>query len=81
VELDRYLTGDRHAFWRIQPLVNTRFDMNAEPEPTPRLVVDRARVEKKKDSFDDSFSAYTEEDALGQARRCLRCDYCKEHQQ
>lgn len=81
VALDRYLTGENHAFWRVQPLVDTKFDISAEPEPTPRLVVDRARIEKRKDSFDDAFSAYTEEDAVGQARRCLRCDYCKEHQE
>lgn len=80
VELDRFLTGAEHAFWRVQKLVDTVFDMDAEPVPTSRLVVDRARIEKQKDSFDDSFGVYTEEEAAGQAKRCLRCDYCKEHQ-
>ncbi|HQN02111.1 MAG TPA: hypothetical protein PLL36_13610, partial [Candidatus Hydrogenedentes bacterium] len=80
VELDRFLTGESHAFWRVQPLVDTPCDPDAEPAPIARLVVDRGRIEKQKDSFDDAFSAYTDEDAVGQARRCLRCDYCKEHQ-
>lgn len=80
VELDRFLTGASHAFWRAQKLVDTAFDMTAEPLPTSRLVVDRSRIEKQKDSFDDTFSVFTEDAAVGQALRCLRCDYCKEHQ-
>lgn len=80
VELDRFLTGAGHAFWRARKLVDTVFDMDVEPSPTPRLVVDRSRIEKQKDSFDDTFGVFTEEATVGQALRCLRCDYCKEHQ-
>ena len=78
-ELDRFLTGSDHAFWRKQSLVDTCFDMDAEPVTTQRLVIDRALIEKQKDSFDDSLGSFPKEVAVGQALRCLRCDYCKEH--
>ena len=78
-ELDKFLTGSDHAFWRKQSLVDTSFDMTAEPVTTPRLVIDRALIEKQKDSFDDSLGSFPKEVAVGQALRCLRCDYCKEH--
>lgn len=80
VGLDAHLTGTEHPFWRMQPLVDTLFDMDAELISTPRLVVDRAAIEKTKDSFEEPAGILPEEVAVGQALRCLRCDYCKEHQ-
>jgi len=78
-EMDKFLTGSDHAFWRKQSLVDTCFDMDAEPVATARLVIDRALIEKQKDSFDDSLGSFPKEVAVGQALRCLRCDYCKEN--
>lgn len=78
-ELDRFLTGTNHAFWRTQSLVDTMFDENAEPVSTPRYLVDRALIEKQKDSFDDSLGTFPKEVAVSQALRCLRCDSCKGH--
>lgn len=80
VGLDHFLTGASHPFWRVQSLVDTPFDQDADFVATARLVVDRSRVEKQKDSFEEGVGIFTEENTVSQALRCLRCDYCKEHQ-
>lgn len=78
VGLDAFLTGEKHAFWRVQSLVDTLYDMSKEPAPSPRIVIDRSAIEKQKDSFEEPLFVFTEEVAVGQALRCLRCDFRKE---
>jgi NADH-quinone oxidoreductase subunit F len=80
VGIDRFLSGETHAFWRDQPLVDTAFDPARAPLTTPRFVLDEKAVERLQDSFEEFTPPFSEEVAVGQALRCLRCDYCREHQ-
>ena len=45
-----------------------------------KMLVDRQMIEKDKDSFEELVLPFTEEIAISQAARCLRCDFCAEVQ-
>ena len=66
-----------HAFWRAQKLVDTVFDVNADPVSYPRANMPLLAVERRKDNFDEIELSWVEAEALRQAQRCLRCDYGK----
>lgn len=75
--IDEYLTGENHAFWRVQQIVDTAFDVNADPSPDPRANMPVLAVERRKDNFNEIELSWVEAEAIRQAKRCLRCDYGK----
>jgi NADH-quinone oxidoreductase subunit F len=77
VGIDLLLTGQMHAFWRETKPVETSFDPDAEPEPTPREMLRLLPVERRRHNFDEVELPWSEPVAIRQARRCLRCDYGK----
>ncbi|MBC7351799.1 MAG: FAD-dependent oxidoreductase [Thermogutta sp.] len=77
VGIDMLLTGENHAFWREPHPVETSFDPDAEPEPTPREPLRLLPVERRRHNFDEVELPWPEPVAIRQARRCLRCDYGK----
>jgi NADH-quinone oxidoreductase subunit F len=77
VGIDEYLTGENHAFWRAQQMVDTAFDVNADPVTYPRVNMPVLAVERRKDNFNEIELSLVEAEALRQAQRCLRCDYGK----
>ncbi|MDD5134977.1 MAG: FAD-dependent oxidoreductase, partial [Phycisphaerae bacterium] len=77
VGMDEYLTGENHAFWRIQQMVNTAFDVNADPVSYPRVKMPVLPVERRRDNFNEIELSWVEAEAIRQAQRCLRCDYGK----
>ncbi|GIX02756.1 MAG: hypothetical protein KatS3mg112_1693 [Thermogutta sp.] len=77
VGIDMFLTGENHAFWREPHPVETSFDPDAEPEPTPREPLRLLPVERRRHNFDEVELPWPEPVAIRQARRCLRCDYGK----
>jgi len=77
VGIDLYLSGANHAFWREIHDVDTSFDPNADPVDTPREKLDLIPVQRRRNNFDEVELPWRESVAVGQAQRCLRCDYGK----
>lgn len=77
VGIDQYLTGENHAFWREEKVVDTDYDPDVDPVPYPREPVRSIAVEKRKHNFDEVELSWNENVAQRQAKRCLRCDYGK----
>jgi NADH-quinone oxidoreductase subunit F len=75
--IDLMLTGEDHAFWREEKVVDTAFDPDADPVPYPRELMSTMPVERRRHNFDEVELPWCEAVALRQARRCLRCDYGK----
>lgn len=77
VGIDQLLTGEKHAFWRVEQENTTDYDPDADPLPYPREQLRMMPVEKRRSNFDEVEQAWNESEATRQARRCLRCDYGK----
>jgi NADH-quinone oxidoreductase subunit F len=77
VGIDQFLTGEDHAFWREEKVVDTDYDPDVDPVPYPREAVRSIAVEKRKHNFDEVELSWNENVAQRQAKRCLRCDYGK----
>ncbi|MBN1320592.1 MAG: FAD-dependent oxidoreductase [Thermoleophilia bacterium] len=77
VGIDRYLTGEDHAFWRRDIVVDTHFDPDADPVTTERAAVVCLDPEARACTFDEVELSWDMETACGEAKRCLRCDYGK----
>ena len=75
--IDEYLTGQNHAFWRVEKVADTAFDPDADPAPHPRKNLTLLPVERRRNNFDEVEQPWTEHEAWRQAKRCLRCDYGK----
>lgn len=75
VGIDKYLTGEEHAFWRGVEDVVTDFDPDADPTESPRAKMKMMPVGKRCGNFAEVELPYTENVATREARRCLRCDY------
>jgi NADH-quinone oxidoreductase subunit F len=75
VGMDAYLTGESHAFWRREAVVETRFDPDADPRMDPRGALVLLPAERRTNNFDEVEQSWSETEAVRQARRCLRCDY------
>ena len=75
--IDRFLTGEDHAFWRNEKRVDTFFDPDEEAAPFPRKNMTMLAAERRKFNFDEVEQVWVEGEALRQAKRCLRCDYGK----
>ncbi|MFO7659243.1 MAG: NADH-ubiquinone oxidoreductase-F iron-sulfur binding region domain-containing protein [Bacteroidales bacterium] len=77
VGIDIFLTGEDHAFWRKEAIVDTFFDPDDEPAPFPRKNMGMLAAERRRFNFDEVEQVYAEGEAIRQAKRCLRCDYGK----
>jgi NADH-quinone oxidoreductase subunit F len=77
VGIDRMLSGEEHAFWRVEKEVNTFFDPEAEPVQYLRAKMALLPVGRRKHSFQEVEQAFNLNDAMREAKRCLRCDYCE----
>ncbi|HEY3353774.1 MAG TPA: NADH-quinone oxidoreductase subunit NuoF [Polyangia bacterium] len=73
--IDRWLTGQDHAFWRRWEEVDTAFDPDADPSAAPRAQQRLLPVEKRRGSFEEVELGLGRGEAVREARRCLRCDY------
>ncbi len=77
IGIDEYLTGAQHAFWRSEKENDTAFDPDSDPLPYKRAKLNLMPVERRQNNFDEVEKAWTEGEAVRQAKRCLRCDYGK----
>ncbi len=77
VGIDMFLTGEDHAFWRKEKMVDTFFDPEEEPAPFPRKNMTMLSAERRRFNFDEVEQVWVEGEAIRQSKRCLRCDYGK----
>ncbi|MGI6682362.1 MAG: NADH-ubiquinone oxidoreductase-F iron-sulfur binding region domain-containing protein [Myxococcota bacterium] len=75
VGIDTMLTGEDHAFWRVDIPVDTHFDPDAEPSKERRATGCMKPVSERGRNFDEVELSFAEKVAIAEARRCLRCDY------
>ncbi len=75
VGIDAYLTGEEHAFWRKICDVDTAFDPDADPANYPRAKMKLIPLNKRRNNFNEVELPFTENVAVREAKRCLRCDY------
>lgn len=78
VGIDEYFTGTGHAFWRKEKKTDTFFDPDADPISLPKQKLSLIPAERRKYNFDEVEQVWVENEAIRQARRCLRCDYGKD---
>lgn len=77
VGIDKFLTGEEHAFWREEKINNTLYDPDADPVPYPRANPPLLSIDRRINNFQEVELSWTEPEAVRQAKRCLRCDYGK----
>ncbi len=75
VGIDKFLTGEYHAFWREDKKVDVYFDADADPVTYPRKNLPLISIDRRKNNFDEVEQPWMEAEAIKQAQRCLRCDY------
>ena len=75
--IDMYFTGKNNAFWREPHEIETDFDPDAEPFEAPREKLNLISVERRAHNFNEVELPWSENVAVRQAKRCLRCDYGK----
>jgi NADH-quinone oxidoreductase subunit F len=78
VGIDKFLTGEEHAFWREPYQVDSDFDPDADPSEAPRADMPMIDVTARRGNFDEVELAFSQEAAVREAHRCLRCDYREE---
>ena len=78
VGMDRLLTGADHSFWRGPQTVDTKFDPAADPVMYARAEVKLIPVNRRRDNFDEIECVLSEQAAVREAKRCLRCDFREE---
>lgn len=74
--IDQFLTGENGKVypWRIHKPADVPFDPDAEPVDLRLIKPQRIPLEKRIKSFEEVEQVYTEEMAVKEASRCLRCD-------
>jgi len=77
VAIDEYLSGQNHAFWRTEQIIDTAFDVNADPVSYPRVKMPVLETDRRKSNFNEIEAPWIEVETVRQAKRCLRCDYGK----
>jgi NADH-quinone oxidoreductase subunit F len=77
VGIDRFLTGEDHAFWRKDRQIDVPFDPQAEPSDIARDKMPTISIERRRNNFEEVEHCWAENTAVRQAGRCLRCDYGK----
>ncbi len=78
VGIDKFLTGADHAVWRKSRIADTFFDPDADPVMGNRPDLKLIPVAKRKGSFAEVETTWARSVALGESKRCLRCDYREE---
>jgi len=73
--IDRFLTGADHAVWRQSRVVNTFFDPDADPVMAGRPGLKLLPLARRSGTFAEVETTWARAVALGEAKRCLRCDY------
>jgi len=75
VAIDKALSGEEHAFWRNTATVNTDFDPDGDPVDYTRAMMKLIPVNRRRHNFNEVELPFTENVAVKEAKRCLRCDY------
>jgi NADH-quinone oxidoreductase subunit F len=80
VTIDRYLRKDRNRQypWRVRSRSPVPFDTSAEPVESPVFDAKLCDVAHRRRSFVEVQEGMTQEAAIREAERCLRCDHREE---
>jgi NADH-quinone oxidoreductase subunit F len=79
VAIDARFTGAEHAFWRKEKTCEVPFDPGADPAKYPRAKMGLLPVQRRRNNFAEVEQPWTEQVAVCEAKRCLRCDYRDDH--
>ena len=77
VGINRLLTGETVAPWREDHLVDTAYDPDADPVMTGRAAM-KLLPAAKRSGFAEVECTWASSTAMGESRRCLRCDWREE---
>jgi NADH-quinone oxidoreductase subunit F len=77
VGIHRLLTGETFAPWREDHLVDTAYDPDADPVMTERAAL-KLLPAAKRTGFAEVECTWASSTAMGESRRCLRCDWREE---
>ncbi len=74
--IDQYLMGKSHSMypWKTHKTADVKFDPDAEPVDYSVIKPKRISPEKRVRGFMEVEQAYTQEMAMKEASRCLRCE-------
>ncbi len=75
VAIDAQFTGAEHAFWQRERACTVPFDPAAEPVHMARAHMELLPVARRRENFNEVEQSWTEQVAVCEARRCLRCDF------
>jgi NADH-quinone oxidoreductase subunit F len=75
--IDCYLSGEGHAFWRANRDPGTTIDPDAPLHLEHRQAIPTIAMAERISSFAEVETIWTEDEAISQCRRCLRCDVGK----
>jgi NADH-quinone oxidoreductase subunit F len=75
VAIDAQFTGAEHAFWQRERACTVPFDPEAESVHYSRAHMELLPVERRRENFNEVEQSWTEQVAVCEARRCLRCDF------
>jgi NADH-quinone oxidoreductase subunit F len=75
VAIDAQFTGAEHAFWQRERACTVPFDPEAELVHYSRAHMELLPVERRRENFNEVEQSWTEQVAVCEARRCLRCDF------
>ncbi|HJV49631.1 MAG TPA: NADH-ubiquinone oxidoreductase-F iron-sulfur binding region domain-containing protein [Geothrix sp.] len=75
VAIDAQFTGAEHAFWQKEKACTVPFDPEAETPRYPRAHMELLPVERRRENFAEVEQPWTEQVAVCESKRCLRCDY------
>jgi NADPH-dependent glutamate synthase beta subunit-like oxidoreductase len=80
VTIDRYLRNDRNRQypWRVRSRSPVPFDSSAEPVAPPLFDPKLCDAKHRRRSFVEVQEGMTQEAAMKEAERCLRCDHREE---
>jgi len=78
ISIERYLNGANLSEGREQPKDEPAPLPEGEHERKERLQLKRIPLERRLSSFDEVELAYSEEEAITEAERCLNCGLCSE---
>jgi NADH-quinone oxidoreductase subunit F len=79
IAIDRYLSGEKGRIDIVDEKTNLESDSGLAldeetPEEKPRVKIQIEEPEERVKDFREVEKGFTEDDAIREARRCLRCD-------
>ncbi len=75
IGISTLLSGSADAFWRNPKAVDSFFDPDADPVQYNKAEIKLIPISSRKSNFKEVEITFSEQTALREAKRCLRCDF------